>query len=257
MEHGFPAVSPVTVQIREADWERLLPKLAEVKTVFICQDNEVSEAGMQGALKTARSLAGHGISTRVAVLPLGEKQRAARDKLAELSAGCADAEGLMADAKIDVNEFFASGKTAADFEQILAAAQTPLELAISKLSPETPDVDLARTLGPILTEVHQLDPIEQPRHLRLIQEKCRKDRIPISALRQQMKVVRIDSRRNGTGRKSGGGRTSGPQPAPGDRWTSAAWRDGLLLNLNGTVKPALANVITALRGATEWAGVLA
>ena len=27
MEHGFPVVSPVTVQIREADWERLLPKL--------------------------------------------------------------------------------------------------------------------------------------------------------------------------------------------------------------------------------------
>ena len=52
MEHGFPAVSPVTVQIREADWERLLPKLAGVKTVYICQDNEISEAGMQGALKT-------------------------------------------------------------------------------------------------------------------------------------------------------------------------------------------------------------
>ena len=82
MEHGFPVVSPVTVQIREADWERLLPKLAGVKTVFICQDNEVSEAGMQGALKTARILAGHGIATRVAVLPLGEKQRAAREKLA-------------------------------------------------------------------------------------------------------------------------------------------------------------------------------
>ena len=47
MEHGFPVVSPVTVQIREADWERLLPKLTGVKTVFICQDNEVSDAGMQ------------------------------------------------------------------------------------------------------------------------------------------------------------------------------------------------------------------
>ena len=50
MEHGFPVVSPVTVRIREADWERLLPKLAGVKTVFICQDNEISEAGMNGAL---------------------------------------------------------------------------------------------------------------------------------------------------------------------------------------------------------------
>jgi predicted P-loop ATPase len=257
MEHGFPVVSPVTVQIREADWERLLPKLAGVRTVFICQDNEVSEAGMQGALKTARILAGHLIGTRVAVLPLGEKQRLARDRLGELPAGSAEVKALAADAKIDVNEFFASGKTATDFEQILTAAQTPLELAISKLSPGIPEVDLAKTLGPILSEVHQLDPIEQPRHLRLIQEKCGKDRIPISALRQQMKVVRIDSRRNAKGRKSGGGRTSGPQPAPAVEGASAAWRDGLLLNLNGTVKPALANVITALRGAPEWAGVLA
>jgi len=31
MEHGFPVVSPVTVQIREADWERLLPRLAASK----------------------------------------------------------------------------------------------------------------------------------------------------------------------------------------------------------------------------------
>jgi predicted P-loop ATPase/DNA primase len=256
MEHGLPAVSPVTVQIREADWERLLPKLAGVKTVFICQDNEVSEAGMQGALRTARVLAGHGIATRVAGLPLGERQRAAREKLAGLPDGSAEAEGLMADAKIDVNEFFASGKTAADFEQILSVAQTPLELAISKLSPETRETDLARSLAPILAEVRELDPIEQPRHLRVIQEKCGKERIPISALRQQMKVIRIDSRRSGKDRKYSGAGAAGPQPVPSDRG-SPAWRNGLLLNLNGTVKPVLANAIAALRGAPEWAGVLA
>jgi len=123
MEHGFPAVSPVTVQIREADWERLLPKLRGVKTVFVCQDNEVSEAGMQGALKTAHILADHGIVTRVAVLPLGEKQRAAREKLAALPAASADADALEAAAKIDVNEFFAAGHAAADFEAILVSAQ--------------------------------------------------------------------------------------------------------------------------------------
>ena len=254
MEHGFPAVSPVTVQIREADWERLLPKLRGVKTVYVCQDNEVSEAGMQGALKTARVLADHGIATRVAVLPLGEKQRAAREKLA---AGSAGSEELLVDAKIDVNEFFASGKTAADFERILDAAQTPLELAISKLSPETPDADLARILEPLLAEVRRLDPIDQPRHLRLIHERCGKERAPLSALRQQMKVVRIDKGRNGKGRRNGGAHTPGPQPATAANGESAAWRDGLLLNLNGTVKPVLANAITALRGAPEWSGVLA
>jgi len=55
MEHGFPAVSPVTVRIREADWERLLPRLRNVKTVYVCQDNEISQAGLNGALKTQRS----------------------------------------------------------------------------------------------------------------------------------------------------------------------------------------------------------
>ncbi len=256
MEHGFPAVSPVTVQIRDADWERLLPKLRGVKTVFVCQDNEVSEAGMQGGLKTARILADHGIATRVAVLPLGEKQHAAREKLAGLSAGSSEADALEADAKIDVNEFFAVGHTTADFEAILAAAQTPLELAISKLPPDIPETDLVRLLEPILTEMREMDPIEQPRHLRLIQEKCGKGRIPISALRQQMKVIRIDRRRNGRQRGGAGKGPVGPQPALAPDGGSA-WRDALLLNLNGTVKPVLANAITALRGSPEWAGVLA
>jgi predicted P-loop ATPase/DNA primase len=249
MEHGFAAVSPVTVQIREADWERLAGKLAGVGTVFLCQDNEVSEAGLQGAMKTARRLAGRGIATRVAVLPLGEKQTAARARLAELPSNCPEVEALRADAKIDVNEFFASGKTAQDFEAILAAAQTPLEMAIAKLQPGAQD--LARSLDPILAEVHQLDPIEQPRYLKLIQEKCGKERLPISALRQQMKVVRIDSRAGSKGRRAGA------QPLPDDNCGAASWRNDLLLNLNGTIKPVLANAITALRGAPEWNGALA
>lgn len=205
MEHGFEVVSPVTTRIRAADWERLLPKLRGVKTVFACQDNEISEAGMQGALKTARILADHAITTRVAVLPLGEKQRAAREKLASLAAGSTEAEALEADAKIDVNEFFAAGHTAADFEALLAVAQTPLELAISKLSTDIPDADLSRFLGPILAEVGGIAPIERERHLRLIQARCGKSKVPVSVLRQQMKVVVLDdntrrkhgSRRNG------------------------------------------------------------
>jgi len=249
IEHGFAAVSPVTVRIREADWEGLVAKLAGVKTVYICQDNEVSEAGMQGALKTARALAGHGIQTRVAVLPLGEKQKEARSKLAGLPEGSAEADALLADAKIDVNEFFASGKTAADFEAILAEAQTPLEMAIAKLQPDAHD--LPALLDPILAEVHQLDPIEQPRYLKLIQEKCGKGRLPISALRRQMKVVRIDGGRGGKGRRSGA------QPLRAVHPGGASWRNDLLLNLNGTVKPVLANAITALRGAPEWSGALA
>jgi predicted P-loop ATPase/DNA primase len=250
IEHGIPAVSPVTLQIRDADWERLLPKLRGMKTVYICQDNEVSEAGLRGAMKTARILAGHGIATRVAVLPLGEKQRAAREKLAQLSRESPDAEALVADAKIDVNEFFASGKTIADFEAVLASAATPLESVIARLPAGVPETDLARLLDPVLAEVRQVDPIEQPRYLKLIQERCGKERVPMSALRQQLKVVRIDAGRGGR-RKA-----VNSNAVPAAVLDAAPWRDKLLLNLNGTVKPVLANAITALREAAEWAGVL-
>ena len=72
MERGFPAISPVTIQIRGADWDRLLPKLQGIKTVYICQDNEVSQAGLNGALKTASVLIKHKIQTRIVVLPLDQ-----------------------------------------------------------------------------------------------------------------------------------------------------------------------------------------
>ena len=80
------------------------------------------------------------------------------------------------------------------FEAILAAAQTPLELAISKLSTEVPDGDLSRLLNPILSEVGRLDPIQQDWHLRLIQTRCGKARMPVATLRKQLKVVEIAGR---------------------------------------------------------------
>jgi predicted 3-demethylubiquinone-9 3-methyltransferase (glyoxalase superfamily) len=238
MEHGFPTFSPVTVQIREADWARLLPKLAGVKTVYICQDNEISEAGMKGAMRTARTLAENGIRTRLAVLPLGEKQQNARRELrerfgvegsvtprelAKLLEGkdqdeIQQAHSLLAAAKIDVNEYFATGKSAADFEEILSAAQTPLELAISKLSTDNPDHNLSRALEPILAEVGRLDPIEQDRHLRLIQARCGKERIPVGTLRRQLKVVEIDRKaRPAKGRSYNFSGSGGAQPVPINR----------------------------------------
>jgi hypothetical protein len=252
MEHGFPVVSPVTVQIREADWERLLPKLAGVKTVYICQDNEISEAGMQGALKTAHILAQHGIATRVAVLPLGKKQQAARETLASLPGGSADADALMADAKIDVNEFFASGKTAADFEAILAAAQTPLELAISKLSTEIPDADLSRLLNPILSEVGRLDPIQQDWHLRLIQTRCGKVRMPVATLRKQLKVVEIARPNTKPGASSNGGFRDAAAAEPGGGPESPSLRS-IQVN-NRQLRDIIADAWTAIHTINDAKG---
>ena len=151
---------------------------------------------MQGALKTARILAGNGIATRGGgIAARARRQRAARERLAGLPAlEGAEAEALIADAKIDVNEYFASGKTAADFEAILAAAQTPMESAVAALDSNTPDEDLSRLLDPIMREVGRLAPIEQERYLRLIQSRCGRSRLPVGVLRQQLKVVVLDGK---------------------------------------------------------------
>jgi hypothetical protein len=208
MEHGFPAVSPVTVQIRDGDWERLLPKLACAKTVYLCQDNEMSEAGLQGALRTAHVLVENGITTRIATLPLGEKQQNARRQLEDTfglqgtagASGPADLAGrseedstliavLREQAKLDVNEYFSEGRTAADFETLLGSAQTPLELSISRLSGGTAESEIDHALDAILGSARHLSPFEQERHLRLIQNQLGKERISLSVLRKQLRAT--------------------------------------------------------------------
>jgi DNA primase len=54
MEHGFAVVSPATVKIKQADLERLMPKLVGAKIIYLCQDNEPSEVGLQGSLTAAQ-----------------------------------------------------------------------------------------------------------------------------------------------------------------------------------------------------------
>ena len=189
LERGFPAVSPVTVRIRGSDWDRLLPKLRGVKTVYICQDNEISQAGLNGALKTASVLAKHQVQTRLVVLLLDESRQEARRELkkrfgldatvgprelAKLLKGRSpeelkEAEHLLAAAKIDVNDFFASGHTAQDFEALLGEAATPLEGGVDRLPTDVAEEECNRLLEPILREVAALSPLEQNRHLKRVQ----------------------------------------------------------------------------------------
>ncbi len=212
MEHGFAAVSPVTVRIRAADWERLLPRLRSVKTVYICQDNELSQAGLHGALKTASVLAGHKIQTRLVVLPLDEHRESARKELKErfgLDAAVGpreltqrlaeqpekevrEAEELLAAAKIDVNDFFAAGHTAADFEGLIAEAKMPLEFGISRLPSEVSEEERNRLLEPVLAEIARLSPLEQDRYLKLIQNQFGKSDLSLGTLRNQVRAVQKD-----------------------------------------------------------------
>ncbi|RCK79189.1 MAG: DNA primase [Candidatus Ozemobacter sibiricus] len=214
MEHGFPAVSPVTVRIREADWERLLPRLRNVKTVYVCQDNEISQAGLNGALKTAAVLSEHRIQTRLAVLPLDERRENARRELRErfgLDAAVGareltkrldgrtkeeirEAERLLSEAKIDVNDYFVAGHSAQDFEELLAKAETPLEFGISHLPTDVSEEERNRLLEPILREAAYLTPLEQNRHLKLVQERFGKTGLSLATLREQVRAVQKEQR---------------------------------------------------------------
>ena len=210
MERGFPAISPVTVQIRGSDWDRLLPKLRGVRTVYICQDNEISQAGINGALKTASVLIQHKIQTRLVILPLDQSRQDARTELKErfnldATAGpreiakllgdrvpeeIEEAERLLAAAKIDVNDYFASGRTAQDFETLLSGACTPLEGGIDRLPTDAGEEERNRLLEPILREISALTPLEQSRHLKRVQEHFGKSSLPLTTLREQVRAVR-------------------------------------------------------------------
>ena len=210
IERGFPVVSPVTVRIRGSDWDRLLPKLRGVKTVYICQDNEISEVGLNGSLQTASVLTGRQIQTKLVVLPLEETQQQARRELRErfdLEAAVAprefkqhlegrpsqdieEAERLLAAAKIDVNDYFASGHTAKDFEALLSEATTPLEFGIDRLPTDVTEEERNRLLEPLLKEVAALSPLEESRHLKRIQGRFGKSSLSLTTLRQQVQAAK-------------------------------------------------------------------
>ena len=169
---------------------------------------------------TARD--GVGIDTRVVILPLEEKHRHARQELAdrfglEAAVGprelakrlegrpqgeIAEAERLLSEAKFDVNEYFAAGHSAEEFEGLLARAQTPLEFAIWRLPRDSPEEQRNRLLEPILQDIAALPPLEQNRYLKQLQEYFGKDTLPLAAVREQVRAIQKQRRAHGPRRCS-------------------------------------------------------
>lgn len=217
MQHGFPTVSPVTVRIRGNDWQRIIPKLRKVGMVYICQDNEVSEAGLKGALNSAGILSRAGIPVRIITLPLGEKQHEARKKLkknfnyfemeevhekGQLSGvkeeDKALVQELLADAKIDVAEYFAEGHSTEDFERLIAEAQAPLEFGINALPSsvdDCPEAERNQRIGTVLFEIAREQPLEQDRLLRQLQDKLGDVSPAKSLLKAQIKLAEKDHKK--------------------------------------------------------------
>ena len=209
MQQGFATISPVTTRIRVADWQRLIPKLRNIKTIYICQDNEISQAGLKGAMQTARVLAEHNIDTRVVTLPLEEEQIKARKTLGDefgVTAELTPQESkdlqqswsqketekvakLQARAKIDLNDYFVNGHTPADYENLLVAARTPVEESIHKITGEADDDKREEQLELVLTEIAQQSPLKQDRLLRQVHERIKKA-VVMSTLKAEVGAIK-------------------------------------------------------------------
>lgn len=72
IQAGIPTISPVTVQFKEADHDKIKAAARRVETVYICNDNEESGAGLKGALATADMLEEAGVMVKMITLPRGE-----------------------------------------------------------------------------------------------------------------------------------------------------------------------------------------
>jgi DNA primase catalytic core len=75
IQAGIPTISPVTTKFREADYEKIKAAARRVETVYICNDNEESGAGLKGALSTADMLEEAGIMVKIVTLPRGDKDK--------------------------------------------------------------------------------------------------------------------------------------------------------------------------------------
>ncbi len=101
---------------------------------------------------------------------------------------------MLAEYKVDVNDYFLEGHTAQDFEELLKQAQTALEFAITHFPEEIADEERNRRLEHILAEVALLAPVERDRHLKLIQDTHGESGFTLTKLREQVRDCKKQER---------------------------------------------------------------
>ena len=131
--HGYNSVSAVTVQFRNKDAESISNYCKKFNTVFICNDNEDSNAGAKGAGRIAESLIKNGIDPRIIILPKDDSRE-----------------------KIDLNDFMKEfGKE--QFEKVKSNSISYVEYRISQIDPDIDKTKLLKELKPILNMLSTLD----------------------------------------------------------------------------------------------------
>lgn len=71
MQNEYPVLSPVTTKFAKHDIENLMKLTKKLEAVYLCNDNEDSGAGEEGAIRTGLTLKKEGADVRIIMLPKG------------------------------------------------------------------------------------------------------------------------------------------------------------------------------------------
>lgn len=120
--HGYNSASAVTVQFQKRDYEQIIAHCKKFKAVYICNDNESSEAGNKGAERICETLIKAGLNPKLIELPLPPD----RDK-------------------IDLNEFV-KDEGIESFEIIKNRSVSYIEYKLNKIDQNIDKMELMKAL---------------------------------------------------------------------------------------------------------------
>ncbi|MDM8538426.1 toprim domain-containing protein [Desulfobacterales bacterium HSG17] len=131
IDYDFNAVSPVTTNFKEEHFEKLEQLTSAADSIYIINDNEKNQAGLQGAIRTAKHLSKTGKNVYIVKLPRPDGED-----------------------KIDLNEYFLKN-SADDLRKLMVETDPFLEWMIKKLPKNLPKAlpVLRADIIPIIAEI--------------------------------------------------------------------------------------------------------
>ncbi|MDQ1276172.1 MAG: primase, partial [Euryarchaeota archaeon] len=166
VDKGFAAISPITTSFREKDIEKLESLTRNAKSIYIINDNEENQAGLNGALKTGKHLTKVGRNVFLVELPRAEEIN-----------------------KIDLNEYF-KDHTANDLRVLMEKAKSILEIMIDELPANFLKAAplIKEDIAPILCETEKYT---KEYYINIISKKINSIKKPISAIIESVRQEKL------------------------------------------------------------------
>lgn len=131
IQAGYSAISPVTTNFSNKDNERLSELTKHAQVVYLLNDNEVSGAGMTGAIKTAKVLTKAGVNVKLCTIPRPEGKD-----------------------KVDLADYIqtAGDKAKEKVDELLENAETLLNYQLGQIPKNIDKLELANKVQVLLKE---------------------------------------------------------------------------------------------------------